>query len=49
MDDEAERTRRASVERLLGTASPGLDQFTTDPLFADVWLRPGSRRVIAAS
>jgi 4-carboxymuconolactone decarboxylase len=25
---------------LLGTASPGLDQFTTDPLFKDVWLRP---------
>nr|WP_244639649.1 carboxymuconolactone decarboxylase family protein [Aureimonas endophytica] len=41
IDEEAERTRRASVERLLGTASPGLDQFTTDPLFADVWLRPG--------
>lgn len=41
VDGEAERTRQASVERLLGVASPGLDQFTTDPLFTDLWLRPG--------
>ncbi len=40
IDEQGEATRRASVERLLGSASPGLDQFTTDPLFADVWLRP---------
>lgn len=37
---QAEASRLASVQQLLGTASPGLDQFTTDPLFKDVWLRP---------
>jgi 4-carboxymuconolactone decarboxylase len=40
LDERAEATRVASVQQLLGTASPGLDQFTTDPLFKDVWLRP---------
>ena len=39
-DEQAEANRLASVQQLLGTASPGLDQFTTDPLFRDVWLRP---------
>lgn len=41
VNEEAEATRRASVGQLLGTASPGLDHFTTDPLFVDVWVRPG--------
>ena len=40
VNEQAEVSRQASVEGLLGTAAPGLDQFTTDPLFVDVWLRP---------
>jgi 4-carboxymuconolactone decarboxylase len=40
LTSRAEASRVASVQQLLGTASPGLDQFTTDPLFKDVWLRP---------
>ncbi|KQQ85662.1 carboxymuconolactone decarboxylase family protein [Aureimonas sp. Leaf324] len=40
IDERAEATRQDSVERLLGTSSPGLAEFTTDPLFVDVWLRP---------
>jgi 4-carboxymuconolactone decarboxylase len=40
LNEQAEATRVASVQRLLGTAAPGLDQYTTDPLFGDVWLRP---------
>jgi 4-carboxymuconolactone decarboxylase len=40
LNEQAEATREASVQRLLGTAAPGLDQYTTDPLFKDVWLRP---------
>ncbi|MFC0386002.1 carboxymuconolactone decarboxylase family protein [Muricoccus vinaceus] len=40
LDEQGEASRVASVQQLLGTASPGLDQFTTDPLFQDVWLRP---------
>lgn len=41
VDEQAEAARQTAVEGLLGTAAPGLDQFTTDPLFVDVWLRPG--------
>jgi len=40
LNEQAEATRVTSVQRLLGTAAPGLDQYTTDPLFKDVWLRP---------
>jgi 4-carboxymuconolactone decarboxylase len=40
LDEQAETTRVANVERLLGDANPGLKEFTTDPLFKDVWLRP---------
>jgi 4-carboxymuconolactone decarboxylase len=40
LNEPAEAARVASVQRLLGTAAPGLDQHTTDPLFKDVWLRP---------
>lgn len=39
-NEQAEAIRVASVQRLLGTAAPGLGQYTTDPLFKDVWLRP---------
>jgi 4-carboxymuconolactone decarboxylase len=40
LNEQAEAARVASVQRLLGTAAPGLGQYTTDPLFKDVWLRP---------
>ena len=40
LDEQSEASRLASVKQLLGTASPGVDQFTTAPLFRDVWLRP---------
>jgi 4-carboxymuconolactone decarboxylase len=40
LDERSEASRVASVQQLLGTAVPGLEQFTTDPLFKDVWLRP---------
>lgn len=40
LDEKAEASRVASVRQLLGTAAPGLDQFTTDPLFMEVWRRP---------
>jgi 4-carboxymuconolactone decarboxylase len=40
LNEQAEANRVTNVQRLLGTASPGLDQYTTDPLFKDVWLRP---------
>lgn len=40
LDEKGEATRVANVKQLLGTAAPGLEQFTTDPLFKDVWLRP---------
>jgi 4-carboxymuconolactone decarboxylase len=40
LDEQSEASRVASVQQLLGTAAPGLEQFTTDPLFKDVWLRP---------
>jgi 4-carboxymuconolactone decarboxylase len=40
LNEEGEAARQNSVAGLLGTASPGLADFTTDPLFKDVWLRP---------
>lgn len=40
LNEDGEARRQSSVKNLLGTASPGLEQFTTDPLFRDVWLRP---------
>jgi 4-carboxymuconolactone decarboxylase len=40
VNEQAEATRVASVQRLLGTAAPGLAHYTTNPLFKDVWLRP---------
>lgn len=40
LNEDGEARRQTSVKNLLGTASPGLEQFTTDPLFRDVWLRP---------
>lgn len=40
LDEQAEATRVANVDKLLGDANPGLKEFTTDPLFKNVWLRP---------
>lgn len=39
-DAEGEAARVNAVGGLLGDASPGLAQFTTDPLFSEIWLRP---------
>jgi len=41
IDDAAEAQRAAAVHTTVGPVSPGLVQFTTDPLFKDLWLRPG--------
>lgn len=40
LNEQGEAARQNAVKGLLGTASPGLADFTTDPLFKDVWLRP---------
>lgn len=37
---EGEAARVAAVAGLLGDASPGLAEFTTEPLFSEIWLRP---------
>lgn len=41
LDEASEANRAAQVEKLIGSTSPGLAQYTTDPLFRNVWLRPG--------
>jgi 4-carboxymuconolactone decarboxylase len=41
LNEEAERQRATAVEKNVGVISPGLVQFTTDPLFLDLWQRPG--------
>ncbi|MBY5590257.1 4-carboxymuconolactone decarboxylase [Rhizobium leguminosarum] len=41
LNEEVERQRATGVERNVGPISPGLVQFTTDPLFLDLWQRPG--------
>ncbi len=41
LNEEAEQLRATTVENSIGTVSPGLVKFTTDPLFLDLWLRPG--------
>lgn len=40
LNQEGEAARQNAVQGLLGDAAPGLTDFTTDPLFKDVWLRP---------
>ena len=40
LDQAAEERRAATVEQDVGPVSPGLVQFTADPLFRDLWLRP---------
>jgi 4-carboxymuconolactone decarboxylase len=37
---EGEAARVAAVQSLVGDAAPGLAEFTTDPLFSELWLRP---------
>jgi 4-carboxymuconolactone decarboxylase len=41
LDQAAEARRSASVAQQVGPVAPGLEQFTTDVLFRDLWLRPG--------
>ncbi|MDY6998731.1 MAG: carboxymuconolactone decarboxylase family protein [Actinomycetota bacterium] len=40
LDQEAEAARRATVQENYGGVSPGVEQYTTDVLFTDLWLRP---------
>jgi 4-carboxymuconolactone decarboxylase len=41
LDQAAEAERAARVGQQVGPVVPGLDRFTTDVLFRDLWLRPG--------
>jgi 4-carboxymuconolactone decarboxylase len=40
MDEAAESKRAAAVEQNVGPVSPGVVQYTSDPLFHDLWRRP---------
>jgi 4-carboxymuconolactone decarboxylase len=40
IDQAAEAQRAAGVAQQVGPVAPGLEQFTTDVLFRDLWLRP---------
>jgi 4-carboxymuconolactone decarboxylase len=40
LDQAAEARRATSVAQQVGPVAPGLEQFTTDLLFRDLWLRP---------
>jgi 4-carboxymuconolactone decarboxylase len=41
LNAEAEQQRATTVEKNVGPISPGLVKFTADPLFLDLWQRPG--------
>jgi 4-carboxymuconolactone decarboxylase len=41
LDQEAEAQRAAGVAESVGPVAPGLEQYTTDVLFRDLWLRSG--------
>jgi 4-carboxymuconolactone decarboxylase len=41
LDEAAEARRAAGVAQGVGPVAPGLERFTTDVLFRDLWLRPG--------
>jgi 4-carboxymuconolactone decarboxylase len=41
LDEAAEAQRAAQVAQSVRPTAPGLDQFTTDVLFRELWLRPG--------
>jgi 4-carboxymuconolactone decarboxylase len=49
LNQEGEATRQKAVQGLLGDASPGLADFTTDPLFKDVGCDRTSRHATAVS
>jgi len=40
IDQEAETRRAAMVEQNVGPVAPGVVQYTSDPLFHELWLRP---------
>jgi 4-carboxymuconolactone decarboxylase len=40
IDEVSEARRAAFVEQSVGPVAPGVVQYTTDPLFHDLWLRP---------
>jgi 4-carboxymuconolactone decarboxylase len=40
IDQASEARRAAFVEQNVGPVAPGVVQYTTDPLFHDLWLRP---------
>jgi 4-carboxymuconolactone decarboxylase len=40
IDETTESKRAAAVEQNVGPVSPGVVQYTSDPLFHDLWLRP---------
>ena len=40
LNQESERQRSETVEKNVGSISPGLVKFTADPLFLDLWQRP---------
>jgi 4-carboxymuconolactone decarboxylase len=40
----SEARRAAFVEQTVGPVAPGVVQYTTDPLFHDLWLRPALSR-----
>lgn len=40
LDEAGEANRAARLGQQFGEVAPGLVQYTTDPLFRDVWLRP---------
>ncbi|KAA5927800.1 4-carboxymuconolactone decarboxylase [Pantoea sp. Bo_2] len=40
LNQEAEKRRAETVEKNVGSVSPGLVKFTADPLFLDLWQRP---------
>ncbi|HIC1790798.1 TPA: carboxymuconolactone decarboxylase family protein [Escherichia coli] len=41
LNQAAENQRSSTVEQNFGAVSPGLVKFTTQPLFLDLWQRPG--------
>nr|WP_262422025.1 carboxymuconolactone decarboxylase family protein [Klebsiella grimontii] len=41
LNQEMEKQRSTTVEQNVGAISPGLVKFTTQPLFLDLWQRPG--------
>jgi 4-carboxymuconolactone decarboxylase len=41
LDEAGEADRASRVAQQFGTVAPGLVLYTTEPLFRDVWLRPG--------